>query len=204
MTQLDLFGEIEAEEARAAAEQADVQRQAIEFLTSPWPDLLTWWIDPDAATTNRRLDHGATPCHYRSGRIGEPDWPGYAWSMWRDGLHFERGDEWPGWRDRPRHVIPWALLRQLRDSHPDELAELSRLSRGRGTAHALGWRWYACPAILTPWGWHSDYYEAERRQDYYPGDTFDDEPPPHAYADRLKAWAIVVRLAGKLGAGVQP
>lgn len=207
MTQLDLFGEVEAAEARAAGEQADVHQQAIEFLTSPWSGLLAWWMDPEGATIERRLDHGSTPCRYRSGRIGEADWPGYAYSMWRDGLHFERGNEWSaagGWSHRPRHVIPWETLHELRDAHPDALAELRRLSAGRGVPHSLGWRWYSCPAILTPWGWHPDYYESEREQDYYTGETFDDEAPPHAYADRLRAWAIVVSLAGQLGAGVRP
>ncbi len=207
MTQLDLFGEIEAEEERQAAQVLDVHRQAVEFLTYPWPDMLAWWIDPDGATIERRLDHGSTPCKYRSGRPGDPDWRGWAWSTWRDGLHFQAGDEWAAagaWSHRPSHVIPWSTLHQLRDAHPAELAELRRLSTGRGKPFGLGWRWYAEPAILSPWGWHPSYYESEREQSYYTGDTFGDPAPADAYAARLKAWAIVVELAAQLGPEVRP
>lgn len=207
MTQLDLFGEIEAEEKRAAAELADVHRQAIEFLTSPWPDLLDWWIDPEGSVIERRLDHGETKASFRHGRIGEPDWRGWAWSKWRDGLHFQAGDEWSaagGWWHRPSHVIPWATLHQLRDAHPDALGELRRLSAGRGTPWSIGWRWHACPFILTPWGTHPSWFEGEREQDYYSGNTFDEPAPPNAYADRLKAWAIVIELVTHLGPEVRP
>lgn len=198
MTQLDLFGEVEAAEARAAVELADVHRQAVEFLTSPWSDLLAWWIDPEGSTIERRLNHGETPAHYRRGRIGEPRWPGWAWSKWRDGLHFERGDEWSaacGWWHRPLHVIPWSSLLAVRDAHPDALAELRRVSAGYGTPHSLGWRWYSCPATLTNWGWHPSYYESEREDDYYDGDTFDTPAPPNGFAHRMAAWAIVIELA---------
>lgn len=205
--QPDLFGEIESAELRSAELDADVHRQSVEFLTSPWSGLLAWWIDPERSESERQLDHGECKASYRRGRMGEPEWPGWAWSAWRDGLHFERGDEWSqsgGWRRRPTHVIPWSSLHQLRDAHPDELDELRRLSRGRGTPHSLGWRWYSMPSILNPWGCHHSYFESEREDDYYAGDTFDDVPRPGGFRDRIKAWGIVVDLARKLGPGVRP
>lgn len=195
--QYGLFGEIEEAEAAEAAEADRRRLDAIEFLTSPWPSLLAWWCDP--AEAERRVDHGEVKASYRRGRIGEPDAPGWAWAVRPDGLRFERGDEWGGWFNRPRHYIPWVALHQLREAHPAALADLRTLAAGRGRPHSLGWRWYMAPHILTPWGWHPSYYASERREDYYDGDTFDTPPPPGSFAARIRAWGIVVDLVRKLG-----
>lgn len=173
-----------------------VGKPAREFLQSPWPDLLGYLVDPNG--TERRIDYGECKASY-SGRTITPAREGWAWAVWKDGLRFERGDSWiraGGWNHRPVHCIPWADLRALISSHPDEMAQIHTLADGRGTPHSLGWRWFRMPAIMRP-GMHPSYYEHEREDDYY--DTSMMWPTkPNGYADRLNAWFAAWRIAGDL------
>lgn len=184
--QLDLFGEVEAAEAATAAAEAEVCRQAVEFLTSPWRDLLEWILDPDRVES--RLDHGETKA-----RCGE----GFAYAVWKDGLRFERRSEWSrggGWSRRPVHCIGWDELRATRDRQPDLVGKIHELAQGR--TDQSWWRWRMQPFIITIGsGWHRSYIDHERPDGYYrhvphvPG-----ELAGQAYADRLWAWYYAVRL----------
>lgn len=188
--QLDLFGEVEAAESLAEVEAADVRRQAHDFLTGePWTDLLDWLLNPDRVEA--QLTHGEA-C------LGED----YAYAIWKDGLRFERRDEWSkrgGWHCRPRHVIPWAELHALADARPDLLAEIRRLAEGRTTQ--AGWRWRMRPFILTiAGGWHPTYIDGERHDDYYDHDGYAPQVrTENAYADRLWAWYHAVEIVSDYG-----
>jgi hypothetical protein len=169
------------------------EAEARAFLTSPWSGLLAWLIDPEA--TEALLHHGEVKASYRRNRAPDAGW---AWAIWRDGLHYERGNTWGGWDHRPRSVIAWADLHAMRDAHPVEMAQIAALAEGRGHPRRAGWRWFMTPSIVTNWGgWHHDYYTSEMDDDYYdvgykvPG-------PPNGYADRLNAWLLATQIAADL------
>lgn len=185
--QLDLFGEVEAAEQASARASEGRSRAANTFLASPWPDLLGWWGYPDVVEA--QLHHGETEASKRSGPNGTPGW---AWATWRDGLHFEGEACWSkagGWSHRPSWVIPWTELHALRDSRPDITQRILDLADGHGAVRrGYGWRWWAAPYTLTPWGWHPSYYEVEQQADYYDHDA----RPEGAWADRMAAWRLVL------------
>ena len=193
--QYNLFGEVEA--ALLAADQDAHERSAAAstFLAeTPWPDLLAWWLFPDAIEAE--LDHGECKASYRRGANGAPGW---AWAIWRDGLRFEPGDRWQGWSHRPRWCIPWAQLHAMRDNNPEITCELSELADGRGDPRSLGWRWWTDPHCLTT-GWHPDTLEAERQPGWY----YDCARPETAFRDRLQAWQLVIGAARTADLAVAP
>ena len=168
--------------------------EAIAFLTMPWPGLLGWVCDPDAIEAN--LDHGECKASYR---VGRDDDLGWAWAVWKDGLHYERGDTWirgGGWSLRPRHVIKWTDLHALLDRHAAQVGQVKALAAGRGRPRGLGWRWFTDPYIISTPGAHPSNLEAERSDAYY--DLIDEPGRPHGYADRLNAWLICTQIAAQL------
>lgn len=186
--QYDLFGEVEAVEKTAQAAALATSAAARSFLTeTPWPDLLGWWLYPEAIEAN--LTRGEAKASYRRGLAGGPGW---AWAIWRDGLRFEAGSTWQGWNHRPRWCIPWGELHGLRDAHPDVTAQLDALADGRGHPNALGWRWWTDPFALHPDGWHPSYLDGEQQADWYDGCA----RPGTAYADRIRAWRLVLCVVG--------
>ncbi|WP_441964494.1 hypothetical protein [Mycolicibacterium houstonense] len=184
MVQYDLFGEIEAAERSAQRAAHAASAAAITFLTeTPWPDLISWWVHPEA--TQARLEHGDTMAKFRHGPDGTHGW---AWAIWRDGLRFEAAETWQGWGHRPRWCIPWSQLHTLRDAHPEVTAQLQALCAGRGHPYSVGWRWWTDPHALHPHGWHPSYLHTEQKPDYYHGCS----RPETAYADRIRAWNLTL------------
>lgn len=154
--------------------------EARAFLTSPWPDLLAWIVDPPAIEA--LLDHGETKASYRNG---------WAWSIWKDGLHYERDDTWPGWYHRPRHIIPWTDLHQLLSDQAELVARVRAIASRRGSPRSLGWRWFTLPEIIRGTTCRSNL-ELEREDAYY------DVGGPGGYPDRLNAWALAVQITQAL------
>lgn len=162
--------------------------EAVDFLQSPWPDLLAYLVDPEYIES--RLDYGEVKAS-----LGD-EW---AWSRWKEGLHFERREPWSdhgGWSHRPCGMIPWVALRDLIASHPAELAQIRALAEGRGTPRSLGWRWFMQPAIMRT-GMHHSYIEHEREDGYYATEPWW-PTRPNGYADKLNAWLLAWRVAGAL------
>lgn len=186
--QYDLFGDLEAAHEAAAAAEREASAAARSFITeTPWPGLLAWWLHSEVVES--ALDRGEVKASYRHGRGGGPGW---AWAIWRDGLHFEAGDTWEGWNFRPRRCIAWAELRTIRRAHPEVTAQLQHLAVGRGHPKSAGWRWWADPFVLHPDGWSQQRLDSEQQADWYHGC----ERPGSAYGDRLEAWRLVLDVVG--------
>lgn len=180
--QYDLFGEVEARERSAAADDRQRRHDGWHVLAWHFPHTLELLYGVDrwvAVRGGRNLDQG--------GEVGASYSGEWAYSPRRDGLYFESGATWGGWSSRPRHRLTWAEIQDDLAVHDAERCAL----RARAE-----WMIEAADAMLPDWwrhlyrpheldyrggaGWHPDYIASDHALARWP--------------DRLEAWTCAIAL----------
>lgn len=161
--QLDLFGEVEATAAAAAAAGVERRRTGLLVLRDYCALGLEVTIGawrPERTQIKTNLVHP------------------WAYSIRKSGFLFEHEDTWGGWYERPKYLLTWTEFDDMLRDDP-RVAEV--LVWSRSLEHPDAWLDRMRPHELYPYPerdqWHPSYIEGDHER---PG-----------WADRLHAWMTV-------------